>query len=79
MQVEILTPDEVIFNGDASALTLPGIDGRFQVLSNHAPLIAALGQGTIIIEAKSGNEDLTIKNGFVEVLNNNVSVLVEKA
>jgi len=77
MNVAILSPDKPIFEGVAKVLTLPGMDGLFQVLDNHAPLVAALGAGVVKVDQENG-EALTINitTGFIEVLNNTVSLLV---
>lgn len=50
MQLEIITPESNIFAGEAQAVQLPGLDGLFQVLNNHAPIISALQQGTVKVE-----------------------------
>ncbi len=73
MNVQVLTPDELVFEGEAKMVTLPGLGGKFQILDNHAPLIAALGEGTITIDGKN----VTIASGFVEVVDNKVTVLAE--
>ena len=44
MHLEIITPESKIFSGEAEAVQFPGIDGLFQVLNNHAPIISALGK-----------------------------------
>mgnify|MGYP003589455219 FL=1 len=80
MQLDILTPEKKIFSDVVYGVQLPGIDGSFEVLDKHAPLIAALGKGTMkILKDKQTNEVYTIEGGFVEVLDNKVSVLVEGA
>jgi F-type H+-transporting ATPase subunit epsilon len=76
MNLEIITPDKKVFAGEATAVTLPGIQGQFQVLNNHAALVSTLGQGSVVVEA-NGKETFTIDGGVVEVLNNNVLVLAE--
>ena len=47
MQVEIITPEAKIFEGEAEAVQFPGLDGSFQVLSGHAPIISALVEGDL--------------------------------
>ena len=47
MQVEIITPEMEIFKGEAEAVQFPGLDGSFQVLSGHAPIISALVEGDL--------------------------------
>ena len=76
MQVEILTPDKTLYSGEAEVVTLPGIKGSFQILENHAPLIANLGKGTVNIKSGNQNESFDVKAGLVEVLKNKVVVLV---
>ncbi|WP_313375736.1 F0F1 ATP synthase subunit epsilon [Chishuiella sp.] len=53
MHLEIITPEHVIFNAEVDAVTLPGKDGEFQLLNNHAPIVATLGKGTIKIKVHS--------------------------
>ncbi len=79
MKVNILTPDNVLFNGDNIHLVqLPGIDGSFEVMNNHAPLISVLKKGTIKIVTKGENPSFfEIKGGIIEVLENKVLVLAE--
>ncbi|MEI7500618.1 MAG: ATP synthase F1 subunit epsilon [Bacteroidota bacterium] len=80
MKVEIITPDSTIFTGDNVGLVqLPGIDGSFEVMNNHAPLISVLQQGKIKIINKGEKEEhfFDIKGGVIEVLNNKVLVLAE--
>ena len=80
MILEILTPERKIFSGDVYGVQLPGIDGMFEVLEKHAPLISALKAGKLkILKDKNTNEYYTIQSGFVEVLNNRATVLVEGA
>jgi F-type H+-transporting ATPase subunit epsilon len=60
---------------------LPGTEGSFEMLENHAPIIAALGKGRIkVLKDKNNNtESYDITGGFVEMINNKASVLVEGA
>jgi F-type H+-transporting ATPase subunit epsilon len=80
MNVEILTPEKKLYSGDVYGVQLPGITGLFEILEKHAPLVSALGKGTVkILKDKNSFENYTIESGFVEVLNNKVTVLVEGA
>lgn len=80
MKLEILTPEQKIFNGDVYGVQLPGISGLFEVLDKHAPLVSALKSGTIkILKDKNSASSYTIQSGFVEVMNNKATVLVEGA
>ena len=80
MTLEILTPEQKIFSGDVYGVQLPGIAGFFEVLDKHAPLVSALKSGKLKILKDKNNFDIfTIQSGFVEVLNNKATVLVEGA
>ena len=80
MQLEILSPEKKVFSGNVYGIQLPGIEGSFEVLENHAPIIATLGKGKLkVIKDKTSFELYDITGGFVEILNNNASVLVESA
>ena len=77
MNLEIITPDKKVFAGQATAVTFPGIDGQFQVLNQHAPLVSTLGKGSLVVETESGKNTYQVDGGVVEVLNNSVLVLAE--
>jgi F-type H+-transporting ATPase subunit epsilon len=53
MHLEIITPEQKIFSGEVDAVQLPGLDGLFQVLTNHAPIISALQSGTVKVNLTS--------------------------
>ena len=75
MIVEVITPDEVLFSGEAVSVKLPGTIGSFEALANHAPLLSSLEKGTIIVRTSAGEETFEVSGGIVEVLNNKVVVL----
>ena len=78
MKLEILTPDKIVYEGDVTSLTVPGTMGSFQILSDHAPIISTLEQGSIAVQStQKGIETFSVKSGVVEVLDNKVMVLVE--
>jgi F-type H+-transporting ATPase subunit epsilon len=75
MTIEILSPEKQIFQGEADSIQLPGTNGSFGILENHAPIISTLQSGDVRI-VKDGNEQLfLIKGGVVEVQKNKVIVL----
>ena len=78
MNLEILTPDKKIFSGDVYGVQLPGIGGIFEVLDKHAPIVSALKAGKLkILKDKNTTSLYSIQGGFVEVMNNKATVLVE--
>jgi F-type H+-transporting ATPase subunit epsilon len=81
MNLEILTPEKKLFSGEVFGVQLPGITGLFEVLDKHAPLVSALKAGRVkVLKDKSNHlAYYDIQSGFVEVLNNRTTVLVEGA
>ena len=81
MNLEILTPEKKLFSGEVYGIQMPGISGSFEVLEKHAPLVSALKAGRIKVlkDKQSHFSFFDISGGFVEVLNNKVTVLVEGA
>ncbi len=77
MQLEIITPDKKVFEGEVSVATFPGADGSFQVLNSHAPLVSLLTGGMVSYKSKEGNSQVQITGGVVEVLKNKVIVLAD--
>jgi F-type H+-transporting ATPase subunit epsilon len=76
MQLDIITSDKTLFSGDVNIVTLPGTDGTFQVLKNHAALVSSLTKGQVIVKStENGEESFEITGGICEVLNNKVVVL----
>jgi len=80
MTVEIVSPSGRIFSGEAQGVKAPGVEGSFEVLNNHAPMMAAIEIGSIVIRDSSGAEiTFATSGGFVEVQNNTISVVAETA
>jgi len=78
MFLEIITPDKKVYSGEVDAVKLPGADGSFGILNNHAPIIASLKKGTVrVTDSKKNVENFEINGGVVEVQNNKVIVLAE--
>jgi len=76
--IEIVTPRKQFFAGEVTSVIAPGQDGLFQVLKNHAPLLAALKGGQVKLElAGGGNQTFTIADGFFEVSDNKAILLAE--
>jgi F-type H+-transporting ATPase subunit epsilon len=79
MKLNIISPDNVIFEGENIHLVqLPGIDGSFEIMNNHAPLISVLKKGNVKVVIKDKeNQFFEINGGVIEVLNNKVLILAE--
>lgn len=77
MTIEIITPDRNVFNGEATAVTLPGKNGAFQILKDHAPLVSTLAKGALVIDQGGSIQSFVVDGGVIEVSNNKVLVLAE--
>ncbi|AFC24719.1 MULTISPECIES: ATP synthase F1 subunit epsilon [Saprospira] len=79
MELIVLTPDKKVFEGKISSITVPGVDGEFEVLENHAAIVASLQAGDVsFLAQEGGKQELAIQSGFIEVLDNKVSLLVQE-
>lgn len=88
LYVDIVVPDQHVFQGAAELVRAPGVEGSFEVLRNHAPMIAAFGIGPIMVKTKEAHRFADVRDdrivfatsgGFLEVLENKITVLAETA
>lgn len=78
LQLKIVSPEKILFEGKAFSVRLPGTEGEFSILANHAPLISSLTKGEIVYETGADSPSrVDITGGFVEVNKNVVTVCVE--
>ena len=79
MKLSIVSPEETLYEGEVKSVKMQGIDGKFQVLNDHAPLISALSKGEIkIIEEETGEEKVfAINSGLVELAKNEIHILAQ--
>ncbi len=77
-KVTITTAEQQLLETESVSLTLPGIGGYLGIWANHAPLVTALVPGVMTLKEEDGSQSVfAISNGFVEVANNEVSVMVD--
>lgn len=92
MYLEIVSPEATLFAGEVSSVTVPGINGEFQMLKDHAPIVSLLQEGKVKFEGnvtlnkdyaakfskdENGNTVLPISSGTIELKNNKVIVLAD--
>jgi F-type H+-transporting ATPase subunit epsilon len=77
MNLEIITPDKKVFEGEVLSASFPGTDGSFQVLNDHAPLSSLLKDGVVEYKSKDSVNQVKITGGVVEVLKNKVILLAD--
>ena len=76
MKLEIITPEQELFNGEVKSVKLPGSTGEFEILNNHAPIISTLNKGDIkIITSEKDSKKISINGGVIELQNNKIIVL----
>lgn len=79
MHLEIITPEKRLFEGSVKIIRVPGINGPFAILDNHAPIISLLEAGKIKVDKTDGNTDIfQIKSGIIEVKNNKIIILADE-
>ena len=79
LSLSVISPEGVIYQGEASKVEVPGALASFSILKGHAPLISQLGSGIFSIYSEEGkNIHFVVKDGFVEVKDDVITALVEK-
>jgi F-type H+-transporting ATPase subunit epsilon len=77
---ELVSPEKLIFAGDVEAVTVPGLEGEFTVLKDHAPLMSTLKPGVILVEGAPGSKTkLFVRGGFADVAPHGLTILAEFA
>ncbi len=77
MFLEIITPDKKVYSGEVTSVSVPGTNGRFEILKDHAPIISTLLNGKVKIKSKDGAKSFDVKGGVVENLKNKIVILAE--
>lgn len=77
MTLTVISSHSILFSGEADSVTLPGVQGSFTVLKNHAPLISVLVPGKVECKMADGqSKEIDVKGGLVDVADNKISVCV---
>ncbi len=78
MKVEVISPSETLYSGEAESVTVPSQMGPFTLLEHHAAIVAILEAGKVVLNnGKGDNHEFDIKGGFVENHSNQLTVCVE--
>lgn len=79
LHLKIVSPEKILFEGSIQFVKLPGTEGEFSLLPDHAPLVSSLSKGEVVYEVQRGAEavKVPIGGGFIEVNKNNVTVCAE--
>ncbi len=84
LRVSVISPEAVLFDGDAESVVAPAFDGEVGILTGHAPMMTLLGKGLLRVsggsaEAGAEGRRFTVEGGFLQVVDNQVRVVTEKA
>lgn len=80
LQVRVVSPEKIVFEGEASALVAPAWDGQVGILPNHAPMLALVGAGRLHVEkVGGGSAEFHVAGGVLKVERNHVTLLTEYA
>jgi F-type H+-transporting ATPase subunit epsilon len=78
MKVEIISPSDTLYNGEATSVTVPSKMGPFTLLEHHAPIVAILEAGRVSLTDANGEiKEFDIKGGFTENHDNQLTICVE--
>jgi F-type H+-transporting ATPase subunit epsilon len=78
LKVSVISPEAVLFEGETDSVVAPAYDGEVGILTDHAPLMALLGDGQLRLGIAAGPR-FNVSGGFMQVLNNDVRIVTEKA
>src|SRR5262245_51355732 len=80
LHCSVITPEQRVLDTDATAVVMPAHDGLVGILHNRAPLLTELGTGVLRVDtAGEGTREFYVDGGFAQVLNNDVTILTERA
>ena len=79
LTVSVISPERVLFEGQASSVVAPGYDGQLGILPGHAPLMTVLGKGVLRLEGAGAESRFQVDGGFLQVVDNKVRVVTESA
>lgn len=77
LRLRIVSPESIVYQGQATSVKVPGTSGNFEILKDHAPIISSLQKGRVEYVNDEGRHELDINGGFVEVQKNLVSLCIE--
>jgi F-type H+-transporting ATPase subunit epsilon len=76
---ELVSPEKLLFSGDVEQVDVPGVEGDFGVLANHAPMVTTLRPGILTVYAGGSAQKIVVLGGFAEVSKNGLTVLADVA
>ena len=79
LKVSVISPEAVLFEGEAESVVAPAFDGEVGILTGHAPMVTLLGRGVLRVGAGGAGRRFQVEGGFLQVADNLVRVVTERA
>ena len=79
LHFELVSPEKLLFSGDVDQVDVPGVEGDFGVLENHAPLVATLRPGVLTVHSSGGTTRIVVLGGFAEVSDKGLTIVADLA
>ena len=79
LNVSVISPEAVLYEGTTDSVVAPAFDGEVGILTGHAPMMALLGKGVLRLGGDAAGRRFNVEGGFLQVVDNNVRVVTEKA
>ena len=79
LKVSVISPERVLFEGEATSVVAPAFDGEVGILSQHAPMVTLLGRGVLRLAGAAGEQRFEVEGGFLQVADDEVRVVTERA
>lgn len=79
LTVSVISPERVLYEGDAESVVAPAFDGEVGILGGHAPMMTLLGRGELRLSAAGGERRFSVSGGFLQVADDRVRVVTEQA
>ena len=79
LRVSIISPERVLYEGEADSVVAPAFDGEVGILTSHAPMMTLLGRGELRLGGGAGARRFSVEGGFLQVVDDQVRVVTERA
>jgi F-type H+-transporting ATPase subunit epsilon len=79
LKISLISPEAVLFEGEAASVVAPAFDGEVGILENHAPMMTLLGSGVLRLGGGGADRRFNVDGGFLQVVDNTVRIVTEKA
>ena len=79
LRVSVISPEQTLYDGEASSVVAPAFDGQVGILTGHAPMMTLLGSGTLRLSGGGGERTFAVEGGFLQVVDDQVRVVTERA